>query len=1229
MQESFEYESRNNNVNNVEIIISPEYRLILEAYDDNIVHNYHVLLDSGANCGIFNNINLLTDIQESIYTATINGIGGCLTTNLRGVYNGDRKVFYHPDAIANILSQSEEKDNGAHIVYDNNNDSYTVTYPKSSRVLVFERVGGLYCYDASVSPSPVPNYSLSFKTVKENIKKYTKAQVKRANKAVEVRRRLAYPSDETIPRMQSINNLPISRKDITRAVDIYGPDRNAIRGKTITKPSERIFIESHWKPNDIEQYLNVDLLFIDGEGYLLSVLSPIDYAQVTRLKNRKTVTLRSALLYQLATIDEQQYTVTHILSDNEGGISALYPELQRAGYIINPAGPGEHVPVVERKIRTLKERVRSYLQSLPYVLMFSLLRYLVEYCITMINLAPNNQREDSTSPYELFTGKKVDYQKQLRISFGDYAECKNPNRKPINNMKPRTDPCIALLPTLNEQGTYIFFDLRSRRIVRRDKWTELPFPEDIINRCNKLAANQGKRLRVNPFFSRGDALDERNIPIEHLDDVELFDHTNSVDTSDDETDVSNHSHAIADASDVNSDDSDGEHDPENTHINGPHLDLQHDRIQSEQPVEITEEELENERIRNEIIADREEQLNMQNPLNELDANSPDDLYAESRVDPITPHRYSTRSRGDALPYGPYKDGKKWVNITLESNRFQRAFFHATLTMQHKDKFGVYSNMTVKESIEKYGDPAKQSVINELKQLIRLQVFKFHDPNTLTPEQLRARIPSKTFVKIKYHPDGTFNKIKSRTVAGGHRQNRMLYSESDTSSPTISLVGLFILATIAANERRSVITMDIGGAYLRAYMKKFVLILINKEESEMLVDLYPELAGYRDSKGRLTAQALKAIYGCIESGKLWYDTLSAKLIANGYIQNPYDKCIFNKWHEIEGVQSTIGIHVDDCFISCAIPQVCESIVEWFGDEFEDVTITRGSVHQYTGMTLDFSHPNKLYVTMGHHIKELIENNKITAKAVSPSTSDLFRIDEQSPVLSEDKRDKFHSIVATASYIAKRIKPECLVVTSMLASRVHCSTEQDWDKLQRLLAYINATQDLPLCLEMSEGPVQVVANIDSSHATHGDYRGHTGVYITLGKGAIQAISVKQSINTKSSSETELVAVSDGATPAIYVQNIVQSQGLQCNPLIIEQDNQSTLAMITRGVAMGPTSRHINIRYFWIKDRIDSGDVYTRYVPTEDMTSDILTKPIQGALFYKLRGMLLNLSDYEMSN
>ena len=81
----------------------------------------------------------------------------------------------------------------------------------------------------------------------------------------------------------------------------------------------------------------------------------------------------------------------------------------------------------------------------------------------MINLLSDNQRVDPTSPYELFTGNKVDYNTQLRISFGDYAECKNPNRKPINTISRRTDPCIALLPLLNAQGSFLFFDLDTKK----------------------------------------------------------------------------------------------------------------------------------------------------------------------------------------------------------------------------------------------------------------------------------------------------------------------------------------------------------------------------------------------------------------------------------------------------------------------------------------------------------------------------------------------------------------------------------------------------------------------------------------------------------------------------------------------------------------------------------------------------------------------------------------------
>ena len=71
-------------------------------------------------------------------------------------------------------------------------------------------------------------------------------------------------------------------------------------------------------------------------------------------------------------------------------------------------------------------------------------------------------------------------------------------------------------------------------------------------------------------------------------------------------------------------------------------------------------------------------------------------------------------------------------------------------------------------------------------------------------------------------------------------------------------------------------------------------------------------------------------------------------------------------------------------------------------------------------------------------------------------------------------------------------------------------------------------------------------------------------------------KANYNTKSSAESELVAVSDGATPVINVQNIIFSQGLQCEPAMIDQDNTSTLAMLEKGHATRPTSRHIGIRY-----------------------------------------------------
>jgi hypothetical protein len=259
-----------------------------------------------------------------------------------------------------------------------------------------------------------------------------------------------------------------------------------------------------------------------------------------------------------------------------------------------------------------------------------------------------------------------------------------------------------------------------------------------------------------------------------------------------------------------------------------------------------------------------------------------------------------------------------------------------------------------------------------------------------------------------------------------------------------------------------------------------------------------------------------------------------------------------------------------------------------------------------------------------INNLIEKYDVQHTSPTPAKLDLFQIDLNSPLLDEEMKAEFHSCVYAIMFMNKRIKPETMVVTSVLASRVQCPTEQDWEKLRHLLGYINGSKHLPLCLEMMDEPVCPIVNADTSHGTHGDFRGHGGIVISIGRGTIESFSNKLPINTKSTAETELVGASNGVTPGINVQNILFMQGVNVGPVILQQDNQSTLAMIDNGRSIGPTTRHINIRYFWMKDRISTGDLITEYVCSPEMQSDALSKPLVGNLFLGHRAKLLNLKE-----
>jgi hypothetical protein len=374
-----------------------------------------------------------------------------------------------------------------------------------------------------------------------------------------------------------------------------------------------------------------------------------------------------------------------------------------------------------------------------------------------------------------------------------------------------------------------------------------------------------------------------------------------------------------------------------------------------------------------------------------------------------------------------------------------------------------------------------------------------------------------------------------------------------------------------------------------------------------------------NNGTIVCKLLKGLYGCIESGRLWFNLITSVLVKDGFTANPVEPCIFNKTSN--GFQCTVVLYVDDLMITSKDPPTINALLQLLGKQFGDKpTVTEGSVHSYLGMSFDFSTTGIVSITMEGYVKELVSSTGVQGTAATPAASYLFTVRDTVQRLNKQQTELFHSTVMRILYLAKRVRGDILLATSFLSTRVLSPDMDDQKKLNRLLQYINGTQELGIKLSYSpESHIQ--AYIDASYGVHSDFKSHSGMVISIGVGPVDLRSTKQKLTTKSSTESELVSLSDMCGRVIWQRDFLIGQGMLPRAAKVLQDNQSAMALIKRGSSNSERTRHVAIRYYWVKDRVDSGELEVVYCPTEDMIADILTKPLQGELFIKLRQLLLN--------
>ena len=1189
-----------------------EWGVALTTSDDKCMFSqYDILLDNEASLNIFNNKDLLTGIRRAERSITVSGIqaGVGVTVDREGEFGEFGTVFYSGDASANILSFASQVDAGASIRYDHLKDCFKLQPKGSANVYRFGRktVPGSEGRFYSCDWRTVGQMSALVATVEQNLSAFTKREIERARSARELMGRMGFP---TVAMAMSIvncgSNFDISARDFQIAQAIWGKDMASVKGKTVKRATVSADISIKAKIVQIDQVLAIDIMFIDKIAILIGVATPLGLTMGYSLNNlvlkkssRSAEHVRKGIAHFLGVLGSQGFKAPVIMSDGEGAVVTLIDELGKLGVDVDISGAGGHVARIERRIRVIKERLRAHVSyHLPFTLSSVGIVMCVLYVVSRLNYEPGGEREWGPSPREAFIGRKPDGKRDFRCAFGDYVQSTVPNTD--STLKARTEDCVVMLPLGNRTGTVRMLSLATGKLVNRDQFRVMPMPDSVIKRLNELALADGRVKGKGDLAKPATSYEQGDDVPDDLPEIMETRINNGIDPSTSLLDINHNPELIYNESDeVRVDGTATPHDEQVVEESGYADDV------------LPTDTLPVARVRHDHGDDMND---LMSSFRELAVGQPNPTPHEDADEMGVPEDYAQGGGGNMqMGYDP--------NRVLGSNDLMHLFRgnrlgSALLTRNYNSAGGDWGehvlNISVNQALRTRGKDAEKVIQKELSQMIEKKVWTPVQVQKLSGEEKARIIRSSMFLKEKFLASGEFEKLKARLVAGGDQQDKTLYG--DLSAPTVGTSSVFTLLCIAAHEGRKVTIIDISGAYLNADMNRGLAVhmRLDKNMTGMMVKLSPLYSKYVDNRGCVVVKLDKALYGCVESAALWYENLRESLLVLGYTPNPIDMCVFNK-RNVKGVQCTIAVHVDDLMITSTDTDMIESLSKGLVERYGDITRKDGPTVNYLGMVFDLTSPGVAKVSMTGYVEDMLKEVGTTKGARTPATEGLFDVKPEADIASEAQRMTFHRHVAKMLYLAKRARPDCLTAVAFLATRVTKCSVDDLVKLDRLMRYLWATRDRGIVFAPGSKGIDVSVLIDAAYGVHPDGRSHTGSCIVVGdKGAVHCKSSKQQIVTKSSTEAELVALSDSANQALHVRNFIIEQGHPCGPVTIYQDNMSCMALISRGRSAAERTRHISIRYFWLKERVDAGEAKVKHLGTKNMYANMLTKPLQGAQF-----------------
>ena len=777
----------------------------------NIVSRNWVLLDNQSTVDVFQNKDLLTNVRDSGRVLRIHCNAGIASTTLVGDLPGYGEVWLYENGIANILSLSRVKEK-YHITYDSHGGNKFIVHLGNGLTRIFtQSKAGLYYYVARGHVKlPLTRYkavenNTILNTVEENKAKYSKREVLRATLARRIQKSIGHPSLRKfieIVENNQLPNFPIVKRDILAAEDIFGGDLGCLKGKTVRRAPTQVKIP-HASPQlplaRKKVVLSIDIMYVNDIPFLMTISRDLQFGSAQALSDETYKSIYGALHKIIKVYLHYGFCVTHILGD--GQFENLDPSKIVPGVTLNIVARSEHVPKVERYIRTVKEWTWSVYNSLPFKRFPTRLLVEIVYAqVFWLNSFPSDSGISRLqSPRMLVTGNGIDYNLHCKLECGSYVQTHEDHN---NNMAPRTIGALALRPTGNVQGGFYFYNLTTGCIISRRSWNSLPMPVEVIHAVHELAekdkASKGTEYNngtpetsdADESFVPGDLSDlsgpatddsqndvmDGEIPgvdneVMEVEATGVSDEMSGVndDTTDVET-VIEDGLAIQEIQESFSGDEAMPYDGSSDSLRDTVAEVDH---ADEHTVEYAED-------RTTAVTDSDA-TGMSMADMPITDSAPDmeSAHEATDIESSMDERYGSRSGHYNLRPRRERNLNRWNDAMLVC--------HDSSSIQTVDGL-LHSQHYVHQGLKLFGKAGEDAITTELKQLHSRQVLEPRYCHALTQKEKDDALPYLMFLKEKHT-----GQIKGRVCADGWSQRTYMQKE-DTSSPTVAIESLFISVT---------------------------------------------------------------------------------------------------------------------------------------------------------------------------------------------------------------------------------------------------------------------------------------------------------------------------------------------------------------------------------------------------------------------------------------------------